>query len=120
MSKTYSFTGGRPSPEDFPVEGLIDGAARVLRRRGTDLIAYPHMVDQHAELAQVAAARFVNKERAQIPSAALPVEDIVVTAGSMVAIDELAKFLARPGDTVLTEELTYMGSLGTFREEAQR
>ena len=114
-AKTYSFTGGRPSPEDFPIEGLIDAAARVLRRRGTDLIAYPHMVDQHAELAQVAAARFEYKEHAHVPGVALPVEDMVITAGSMVAIDELAQFLAKPGDTVLTEEVSYMGSLGSFR-----
>jgi len=53
----YSFTGGRPSPEDFPVEGLIDATARVLRRRGADLIAYPHMADLHGELARVAATR---------------------------------------------------------------
>lgn len=114
-ARTYSFTGGRPSPEDFPIEGLIDAAARVLRRRGTDLIAYPHMVDQHAELAQVAAARFEYKEHAHVPGVALPVEDMVITAGSMVAIDELAQFLAKPGDTVLTEEVSYMGSLGSFR-----
>jgi 2-aminoadipate transaminase len=112
---TYSFTGGRPSPEDFPVEGLIDATARVLRRRGTDLIAYPHMADLHGELAQVAAARFAHREAPQVPGISLPVENIVVTAGSMTAIDELARFLAGPGDTVLTEELSYMGSLARFR-----
>lgn len=111
----YSFTGGRPSPEDFPIEGLIEAAARALRRRGTDLIAYPHMNDQHAELAQVAAARFTYREGPNALGPSLPVEDIIVTAGSMMAIDELAQFLARPGDTVLTEELSYMGSLGRFR-----
>ena len=83
--KTYSFTGGRPSPEDFPVEGLIDATARVLRRRGRDLIAYPHMVDQHAELAQVAAKRFGIGERTQAKGVPLPVEDIVITAGSIMA-----------------------------------
>jgi 2-aminoadipate transaminase len=112
---TYSFTGGRPSPEDFPIEGLIDATARALRRRGTDLIAYPHMNDQHAELAAVAAARFAYREGSQSPGVGLPVEDILITAGSMMAIDELAQFLAQPGDTVLTEELSYMGSLGRFR-----
>lgn len=108
--RTYSFTGGRPSPEDFPIQGLIDATARVLRRRGTDLIAYPHMLDQHAELAQVASTRFENREG--VP---LPVEDIVITAGSMMAIHELARFLTQPGDTAITEELSYMGSLGSFR-----
>ena len=91
---TYSFTGGRPPPEDFPVEGLIDAAARVLRRRGTDLIAYPHMVDLHGELAQIAAARFAAGERAAAPGVALPVDEIEITAGSMMAINELAAFLA--------------------------
>jgi 2-aminoadipate transaminase len=113
--KTYSFTGGRPSPEDFPVEGLIDATARVLRRRGTDLIAYPHMVDLHGELAQVAATRFENSASVRTPGITLPVEEIVITAGSMMAINELAAFLAEPGDTVITEELSYMGSLGRFR-----
>lgn len=113
--KTYSFTGGRPPPEDFPVEGLIDATARVLRRRGRDLIAYPHMVDQHAELAQVAATRFGAGERTQTKGVSLPVEDIVITAGSIMAINELVRFLAKPGDTIVTEELTYMGSLARFR-----
>ena len=84
--KTYSFTGGRPSPEDLPIEGLIEATARVLRRRGTDLIAYPHMVDLHGELAQVAAARFQKSASVQTPGCTLPVEDIVITAGSMMVV----------------------------------
>jgi 2-aminoadipate transaminase len=113
--KSYRFTGGRPSPEDFPVEGLIDATARVLRRRGTDLIAYPHMADLHGELAQVAATRFQKGEHVGTAGVPLPVEDILITAGSNMAIEELARFLTQPGDTVLTEELSYMGSLGRFR-----
>jgi 2-aminoadipate transaminase len=73
------------------------------------------MVDQHAELARVAAARFENREGPQVPGIDLPAEDIIVTAGSMMAIDELARFLTEPGDTVITEELSYMGSLARFR-----
>ena len=109
--KTYSFTGGRPSPEDFPIQGLIDATQRVLTRRGTDLIGYPDMNDQHGELADVAAMRFENREG--IP---LPKNNIIITAGSMMAIEDLAKFLTKPGDTIITEELSYMGSLGKFRE----
>lgn len=109
--KTYSFTGGRPSPEDFPVQGLIDATQRVLTRRGTDLIAYPDMNDQHGELAEIAAVRFENREGIKIPK-----ENIIVSAGSMMAIEELARFLTQPGDTIITEELSYMGSLGKFRE----
>jgi len=109
--KTYSFTGGRPSPEDFPVQGFIDSTQRVLTRRGTDLIEYPESNGQHDELAEIASIRFENREG--IP---LPRKDVVVTAGSIMAIEDLANFLTEPGDTVITEELTYMGSLGRFRE----
>lgn len=109
--ETYSFTGGRPSPEDFPTQGLIDATQRVLTRRGTDLIAYPEMNGQHDELAEIATIRFENREG--IP---LPKNNIIITAGSMMAIEELARFLTKPGDTIITEELSYMGSLGRFRE----
>jgi len=108
--KTYSFTGGRPSPEDFPIQGLIDATARMLTRRGTDLIAYPDMNNQHGELAEIAAIRFENRE-----GISLPKNNIIITAGSIMAIEELARFLTQPGDTIITEELSYMGSLGCFR-----
>lgn len=108
--KVYSFTGGRPSPEDFPIQGLIDATERVLTRRGTDLIAYPDSNGQHDELAEIAAVRFERREG--IP---LPLKNIIVAAGSIMAIEELAMFLAQPGDTIITEELSYMGSLGRFR-----
>jgi uroporphyrinogen decarboxylase len=109
--KTYSFTGGRPSPEDFPIQGLIDATARVLTRRGRDMIAYPHQVDQHDELRQVAATRFEQRE-----GVAMPEENIVITSGSTQCIYLAAQILAQPGDTVITEELSYMGSLGRFRQ----
>ncbi|MBM3212276.1 PLP-dependent aminotransferase family protein, partial [Candidatus Poribacteria bacterium] len=108
--KIYSFTGGRPSPEDFPIQGLIDATQRMLRRRGTDLIAYPDMNGQHDELAEIVAIRFENRECKPLPK-----KNIIISAGSMMAIEELARFLTQPGDTIITEELSYMGSLGCFR-----
>lgn len=108
--KIYSFTGGRPSPEDFPIQGLIDATQSILTRRGTDLIAYPDSNGQHDDLAEIAAIRFENRE-----SVPLLKENIIISAGSMMAIEELAQFLAQPGDTIITEELSYMGSLGRFR-----
>ncbi|MFC1719233.1 PLP-dependent aminotransferase family protein, partial [Candidatus Poribacteria bacterium] len=108
--KVYSFTGGRPSPEDFPIQGLIDATERMLTRRGTDLIAYPDTNGQHDDLAEIAAIRFENREGVPLPK-----ENIIISAGSIMAIEELAQFLTQPGDTIITEELSYMGSLGRFR-----
>lgn len=108
----YSFTGGRPSPEDFPVQGLIDAAAAVLPRIGKELVAYPDMdrSSQHHGMAEVASKRFEARE-----GIALPTEDIIISEGSMGSIVALTEFLAKPSDTVICEELTYMGSLGCFR-----
>lgn len=108
----YSFTGGRPSPEDFPIQGLIDAAAAVLPRLGKELIAYPdqHGGPQHRGLIEVASRRFAEREGTPLPE-----KDIIVSEGSGGSIVALTEHLTEPGDTVLCEELTYMGSLGVFR-----
>jgi 2-aminoadipate transaminase len=69
------------------------------------------MNNQHEELAEIAAIRFENREGVPLPK-----ENIIVTAGSTMAIEELAWFLAQSGDTIITEELSYMGSLRRFRD----
>jgi 2-aminoadipate transaminase len=110
MMKEYHFTGGRTPPESLPVQGLIDAAARVLKRRGELLVHYPSQFDYHDELKKVASKRFEHRE-----GTPLPLEDILVTTGSMQAITLPIQALTKPGDTIVTEELTYMGSLECFR-----
>ncbi len=106
----YQFTGGRTPPESLPIQGLIDAARRVLERKGTQLVNYPSQLDLHAELRQIASARFEHREG--IP---LPTENIITTTGSMQAITLAAQALSQPGDTVITEEVTYQGTLSAFR-----
>ncbi|MFW6126278.1 MAG: PLP-dependent aminotransferase family protein, partial [Chloroflexota bacterium] len=108
--KEYYFTGGRTPAESLPVEELIGAADRVLRRRGHLLIHYPSQFDFHDELKQVISERFQHRE-----GIVLPVERIMVTTGSMQAITVAVQALTNPGDTIITEELTYMGSLECFR-----
>ena len=106
----YNFTGGMPDPESFPIEGLVEASARALRRvGGSTLVRYPG--DQgDLSLREVAASRF---ERAQ----GVPVSpsDISITTGSMQGIDLACRAFIRPGDTVITEELSYMGTLAALR-----
>lgn len=40
--------------------------------------------------------------------------NVAVTIGSQSALDTVTKILCDPGDTILTDEATYMGALGTF------
>ena len=106
----FHFVGGQTCPESVPIQGLIEAAKQVLTRRGKQLVSYPSQVNQHDELIEVAAHRF---ERAQ--GISLPLENTIITTGSMQAISLMVDILTHPGDTIITEELTYMGSLECFR-----
>jgi 2-aminoadipate transaminase len=106
----FHFVGGQTCPESVPVQGLIKAAKQVLTRRGKQLVSYPSQINQHDELIQVAAHRFEH-----VHGISLPLENIIITTGSMQAISLMVDILTHPGDTIITEELTYMGSLECFR-----
>ena len=115
--KYYEFTGGKPPPESFPVQELMASAHRVLEQEGRDLVFYPGQ-HEHAGysnkgylgLREVASSRFAHREG--VP---LPVENIAITAGSMQAIELIGRHFIKPGDTVITSELCYVGTLRFLR-----
>ncbi len=105
----YSFTGGRPDPASFPIEGLVEAAAEVLPKMGQELTLYPGDLG-YLPLREVASQRFQHRE-----GRPLPVDQLGITSGSMQSIDLVASAFISPGDIVLTEELTYSGTLGCLR-----
>ena len=109
MAKEYMFTGGRPDPESFPIQGLIDAAGIVLERQGKNLTSYPGDKG-YIGLREVASSRFEHREG--VP---LPVDNIAITSGSMQSLSLIMRTFVQPGDTVITEELCYSGTLGLLR-----
>jgi len=104
----FDFTGGNNDPDRLPLDGLIAAADAVLRREGRTLAIYG--VDNgpqgYRPLREFLAAKL--KSDAGISAA---VDDILITSGSLQAIDLVnATFLAR-GDTVIIEEDCYQGSI---------
>ena len=104
----FDFTGGNNDPDRLPLDGLIAAADAVLRREGRTLAIYG--VDNGPQgywpLREFLAAKL--KSDAGIAAA---VDDILITSGSLQAIDLVnATFLAR-GDTVIIEEDCYQGSI---------
>jgi 2-aminoadipate transaminase len=109
MAKDFAFTGGRPDPYTFPTEGLIKASEKALRKLGGDLVNYPG--EQGYEgLRELASMRFERREG--VP---LNIDDISITSGSMQALELVLGTFIKPGDTVLTEEYTYSGTLGIMR-----
>lgn len=107
--KDFAFTGGRPDPFTFPTEALIEASAKALRDLGGSLVNYPGD-NGYRGLRELASIRFERREG--VP---LPIDNISLTSGSMQALDLVLGTFLEPGDTILTEELTYSGTLGIMR-----
>ena len=107
--KDFAFTGGRPDPFTFPTEALIEASAKALRKLGGQLVNYPGE-SGYRRLRELASMRFERREG--VP---LPVDNTSITSGSMQALELVLGTFINPGDTVLTEEFTYSGTLGIMR-----
>lgn len=107
--KDFAFTGGRPDPYTFPTEALIEASQKALRKLGGELVNYPGE-SGYRGLRELASMRFERREG--VP---LPVDNTSITSGSMQALELVLGTFIKPGDTVLTEEFTYSGTLGIMR-----
>ena len=105
----FAFTGGRPDPDTFPTEKLIEASAKALQNLGGNLVNYPGD-NGYQGLREVCSLRFERREG--VP---LPIDQISITSGSMQSLDLILRNLLEPGDIVLTEELVYSGTLGLLR-----
>lgn len=110
----YNFGAGNPDPESFPSEGLIEATARVMTASGRLLAQYPDPRG-HAPLREIGARRFLKNNGVE-----LPVENIALTTGSMQAISLCCQAFLSPGDTIITEEFSYSGSIACFKKYGVR
>lgn len=101
----FAFIQGRPDPRSVPAEGLIVAAQRVLPHMPEQLILYPGPKG-YQPLREMACERFARREGIE-----LPVENIAITSGSNQALELIGRYFLTPGSPVLTEELTYTGTL---------
>jgi 2-aminoadipate transaminase len=106
----FNFAVGNPDPGSFPSDALAKAAAAVLARDGEKLVVYPDPRG-HAPLREVGAARFVKNNGVE-----MPIENMALTTGSMQAISLCCQAFLNPGDTIITEEFTYSGSINCFRK----
>src|SRR6202163_1857135 len=104
----YNFVGGHNDAAQIPVEGLIAAATAVLKREGATLASYGLESGPlgYRPLREFLVAKL--KRDAGISSAA---DEILVTSGSLQAIDLVNGVLLARGDTVVVEQVTYFGSL---------
>jgi 2-aminoadipate transaminase len=104
----YNFVGGHNDPEHVPVEALTAAANAVLQREGRTLATYG--LESGPQGYRPLREFLARKLRAHA-GIACEADEILITSGSLQAIDLVnAVFLTR-GDTVLIEQASYGGSL---------
>lgn len=104
----HDFTGGNNDPDALPLEGLIRAAETVLKREGRTLATYGlnSGPQGYRPLREFLVAKL--RADARITCTA---EDILITSGSLQALDLINATLLERGDTVLIEEDCYQGSI---------
>ena len=112
--REINFGAGRPDPMSFPSDALAEAAAKVISRHGAELVNYPDGRG-YEPLRAIASQRF---ERTA--GRAVPLEEIVLTSGSMQALQLITDAFASAGDTIVTETFSYGGSLSVFRSRQMR
>ncbi len=104
----FDFTGGNNDPDRLPLDGLIAAADAVLRREGHTLSTYGlnSGPQGYRPLREFLVGKLKND--ADINCTA---DDILITSGSLQAIDLVNATLLARGDTVIIEEDCYQGSI---------
>ena len=99
LNSIYSFAGGYPSAETFPLEEIRKTMAEVIDRYGGKAFQYG-ATQGVPELREAVAARY-----------GVPVERVQITSSSQQGIDVCTRVLVDPGDVVLTSNPSYLSSL---------
>lgn len=103
-----SLAGGNPDLSFLPMPGLGKSADEIVANQGQQALQYG--AGQGTEELRVQICEIMALEGTIGASPG----NVAVTIGSQSALDTVTKILCNPGDTILTDDATYMGALGTF------
>jgi 2-aminoadipate transaminase len=104
----YNFSGGHNDADQLPVHRIIAAATAVLQREGTTLATYGL---ESGPLGYLPLRAFLVEKLRQHAGIACTADEILITSGSLQAIDLVNGVLLAPGDTVLIEQESYGGAL---------
>jgi 2-aminoadipate transaminase len=107
----YSFVGGNNDPGHVPVDGLIAAMSAVLKREGTTLATYGL---ESGPLGYRPLREFLAQKLKRTAGITCTADEILITSGSLQALDLVNGILLNRGDTIITEAETYQGSLNRW------
>jgi 2-aminoadipate transaminase len=104
----FSFVGGHNDAASVPFGGLAEAAVQALRREGRSLATYNL---GGSPLGYQPLRRFVAGALERRAGMVTDPEEVLVTSGSLQALDLVNSLFVAPGDTVLVEQASYGGML---------
>ena len=102
LNSIYSFAGGYPSAETFPLELIRQTMSDVIDKYAGKAFQYG-ATQGVPELREAVAGRY-----------GVPVERVQITSSSQQGIDVCTRVLVNPGDVILTSSPSYLGALQSF------
>ena len=108
--EVVSLAAGNPAPEAFPVETVAALAARIFAERPIEALQYG-ITEGHPALRARLKAYMAQKHHAFDPDR----DELIVTSGAQQVMELAAKVLCDPGDKVICEAPSFIGSLNSFR-----
>ena len=103
LNAIYSFAGGYPSADTFPLEDFRRIMSDVIDKVGAKAFQYG-ATQGVTELREALSGRY-----------GVPLERIQITSSSQQGIDVCTRILVDPRDVILTSSPSYLGALQSFR-----
>ena len=107
----YNFVGGHNDAAHVPVADLVKAANDVLTREGATLATYGL---ESGSLGYRPLREFLAQKLMRTAGIVCDADQILITSGSLQALDLVNGILLARGDTIVTEAETYQGSLNRW------
>lgn len=107
----HNFVGGHNAPESIATDDLVAAASRVLAREAPNLAMYSARSGPQGYLP---LRDFLADKLERQAGITCSSDDIVITSGSLQAIELVNQVLLAPGDTVVAEQSNYGGCLSRW------
>ncbi len=108
----FGFVGGHNDGPSVPFAGLAEAAVTALRREGQALATYNL---GGSPLGYEPLRTFVADALTTRASMSCDLDEILITSGSLQALDLVNRALLSPGDTVIVEQATYGGMISRLQ-----
>ncbi|WP_205570145.1 PLP-dependent aminotransferase family protein [Actinomyces lilanjuaniae] len=105
--EVVSLAGGMPNLKDLPLDRIADATAEMIRKDGGKALQYGNgqgLPRLREHVTEVMALEGIDAGA----------DDVIITTGSQQAVDIVTELFIDPGDVILAEAPTYVGSLSIF------